>query len=76
MLAARQSNAAAKHILTSQRGGERIVKTLEIYFRDLTPETQKTVLELFEIESPDDANWEFFPIFILEGPEPTTETEV
>lgn len=52
------------------------MKTLEIYFRDLTPETQKTVLELFEIKSPDDANWEFFPIFILEGPEPTTETEV
>lgn len=74
--AASRSNAAAKHIVISQRGGDRIVKTLEIYFRDLTPETQKTVLELFEIKSPDDANWEFFPIFILEGPEPTTETEV
>lgn len=76
MPAASRSNAAVKHIVISQRGGDRIVKTLEIYFRDLTPETQKTVLELFEIESPDDANWEFFPIFILEGPEPTTETEV
>ena len=75
LLAARQSNATAKHILTSQRGGERIVKTLEIYFRDLTPDTQKAVLELHGIESPDEANWEFYPIFILEGPEPTDETE-
>ena len=71
-----RSNTAAKHIVISQRGGERIVKTLEIYFRDLTPETQKAVLELYGIESPDEANWEFCPIFILEGPEPTTETEL
>lgn len=49
------------------------MKTLEIYFRDLTPEAQKAVLELNGIESPDEANWEFFPIFILEGPEPETE---
>lgn len=75
MLAAHQSNAAAKHILTSQRGGEYVVKTLEIYFRDLTPDTQKAVLELFGIESPSEANWDYFPIFILEGPEPSDETE-
>jgi len=70
-----RSNTAAKHIVISQRGGERIVKTLEIYFRDLTPETQKAVLELYGIESPDEANWEFCPIFILEGPEPETNME-
>lgn len=51
------------------------MKTLEIYFRDLTPDTQKAVLELFGIESPSEANWAHFPIFILEGPEPTDETE-
>lgn len=52
------------------------MENLEIYFRDLTPEAQKAVLKLFRIESPDEANWEQFPIFILEGPEPTDDTEV
>lgn len=51
------------------------MEELEIYFRDLTPDTQKAVLELFGIESPGEANWDYFPIFILEGPEPTDETE-
>ena len=45
------------------------------YFRDLNLETQKAVLELYGIESPDEANWEFCPIFILEGPEPETNME-
>ena len=52
------------------------METLEIYFRDLNPETQKAALELYGIESPDEANWEFCPIFILEGPEPEPKTEV
>lgn len=51
------------------------MEELEIYFRDLTPDTQKAILELFGIESPGEANWDCFPIFILEGPEPTDETE-
>lgn len=51
------------------------MKTLEIYFRDLNLETQKAVLELYGIESPDEANWEFCPIFILEGLEPETNME-
>lgn len=42
------------------------MKQLEIYFHDLTPETQNAVLELYEIESPEDANWDSFPIFTLE----------
>ena len=42
------------------------MKELEIYFRDLIPETQKAVLELFGIESPDEINWDSFPIFIIE----------
>ena len=51
------------------------MKKLEIYFRDLMPEAQKAALELFGISSPDDANWIFFPIFILEVPEATTAKE-
>ena len=42
------------------------MKKLEIYFRDLTTETQEAVLELFGITSPEDANWDSFPIFVLE----------
>lgn len=42
------------------------MRELEIYFRDLVPETQKAVLKLFGIQSPEDANWDSFPIFTLE----------
>ena len=42
------------------------MKQLEIYFRDLTPETQEAVLDLFGISSPEDTNWDSFPIFTLE----------
>ena len=42
------------------------MKELEIYFRDLVPETQAAVLELFGIKSPEDANWDSFPIFTLD----------
>ena len=34
------------------------MRELEIYFRDLTPETQEAVLALYEIASPEDANWD------------------
>lgn len=43
------------------------MKELEIYFKDLTPEAQDAVLELFGISSPEDANWDTFPIFTLEA---------
>lgn len=41
-------------------------KELEIYFRDLSPETQKAVLALYGLESPKDTNWNSFPIFVIE----------
>lgn len=36
----------------------------EIYFDDLTPEAQTRLLEAFEIESPDEMNWNdrIFPV--------------
>ena len=49
--------------------------TLEIYFRDLNPDAQQAVLQLFGIESPDEANWEFFPLFTLDGPDPEAMTD-
>ena len=45
-------------------------KTLEIFYRDLVPEAQGAVLELYGISSPDEANWDSFPIVVLEAPEP------
>lgn len=42
--------------------------TVEIFFRDLVPEAQQVVLELYGYSSPDDANWDVCPLFILEGP--------
>lgn len=42
------------------------MKELEIYFRDLVPDVQKAILELYGISSAKDANWDSFPIFTLE----------
>ncbi len=42
--------------------------TVEIFFRDLVPEAQQAVLELHGYNSPDEANWDIYPLFILEGP--------
>ena len=41
------------------------MKTLEIYFRDLVPEVQEAALSLFGIKTPQDANWDCFPMFTL-----------
>ena len=42
------------------------MKELEIYFRDLVSEVQSAALDLYGIKSPEDANWDSFPIFTLE----------
>jgi len=42
------------------------MKTLEIYFSDLNEETQKNVLELYDLESEEDGNFEISPLTILE----------
>lgn len=51
------------------------MKQFEIYFRDLTPETQEAVLDLFGISAPEDANWDSFPIFTLEVMETSTGSD-
>jgi hypothetical protein len=38
---------------------------LDIYFRDLTPECQKRILDFYGYKKESDGNWEFQPIFIL-----------
>ena len=42
------------------------MKKLEIYFRELMPETQEAVLKLYKVQSPEDTNWDSFPSFTLE----------
>lgn len=39
---------------------------VEIYFYDLCEEKQKELLELYEVESPEEMNWDVFPITTIE----------
>lgn len=39
---------------------------LEIFFHDLNEEAQKEVLRLYDLECPEDGNFDTQPLFILE----------
>ena len=39
----------------------------KIMFGNLTPSCQKHLLEFYNIRSPDEMNWDIFPIFVLEN---------
>lgn len=49
--------------------GDKRMNQIDIYFSDLTPEAQQSVLELFRIRTPEEVNWDIFPIFQLDGPD-------
>ena len=38
---------------------------IEIYICDLLPDVQKTVLDALEVNSPEEANLDVFPLFVL-----------
>jgi len=40
--------------------------TIEIYFDDLIPETQREILPLYNVNSPEELNAELPPLFILQ----------
>ena len=40
-------------------------KACEVFFRDLTPEAQENLCEIFQTTE-DDENWDIFPLFTLE----------
>jgi len=40
--------------------------TIEIYFDDLIPETQREVLALYKVNSREELNTELLPLFILQ----------
>lgn len=50
-------------------------KFVEIYFNNLDKETQKELLKLFKIKKPEEANWDVFPLDVIEEPEPEEEEE-
>ena len=57
-------------------GGQLVIKqrrsnevSLKIYFEDLIEAAQKEVLEFYEIDRPEQANLDEFPLFELEQPE-------
>ena len=47
-----------------------MTRKFEIYFRDLKPEAQTNILEIFETTEKDE-NWDVFPVTVIER-----ETEV
>lgn len=50
--------------------------SLEIYFRDLNESGKKKVLEFFKFEREEDANWDVFPLTIIEESEALSEPEI
>lgn len=39
-----------------------MVKSFDIFFSSLVPETQKEVLKFLKLESPEDGNFDIFPL--------------
>jgi len=42
-----------------------MIKKVEIYFDDLTPEAQMKLLQAFQT-TPEEENWDVFPIAVIE----------
>ena len=42
-----------------------MIKSVEIYFRDLTPEAQENLLNEFETKE-ENENWDSFPIAVID----------
>ena len=42
------------------------MKTIEIYFNNLDAETQNEILEAYGVSSPEEMNFEFVPIALLD----------
>lgn len=41
------------------------MKTIEIYFSNLDVETQNQLLEAYNISTPQEMNWDVFPVAII-----------
>jgi len=54
-----------RRILGDTRKGGKMIKKVEIYFDDLTPEAQMKLLQAFQT-TPEEENWDVFPIAVIE----------
>ena len=43
-------------------------KYVPIYYRDLNVATQKALLELYNVKTPEELNWDTFPVTTLAEP--------
>ena len=39
---------------------------IEIFFKDLSPDVQQALLDLENLKSPEEANWDTIPLFYYE----------
>jgi len=51
-----------QRISLKERGVNPMVKSFDIFFGDLVPETQKEVLKSLSIKRPTDGNFDIFPL--------------
>ena len=42
------------------------MKTIEIYWNDLTAKAQNQIREILNLEPDDDNNWTYFPMAVIE----------
>jgi len=40
-------------------------ETIELFYNDLSREKQQEILKLLKIKSPDDMNWDVFPVAVV-----------
>lgn len=45
-------------------------RTVEIYFNDISEAKQKQLLEIFNVDSPSQMNWDVFPVAVISAEEP------
>jgi hypothetical protein len=51
------------------------MRTLELFFNDLTPEAQKKYLKVQGVSDPSELNWEVNPIAIIEVEDSDTKED-
>lgn len=56
-----------KKRLDIQKGEKMETKDFEIYFEDLKEDTQKQLLEYMGVNSPEQLNWDSFPIITFDN---------
>lgn len=44
------------------------MKKVEIYYKNLNKETQEDLLKLFEVKTPEQMNWDIFPLEVIQNP--------